>query len=296
MPYLGREPQGILANTIEGNLKVTGTISAESINDKLALNGSDTSSPQSNANDQILLEAGTLDDSTHTSVIPAMAATDNLLLEDVTPSQAEVSLANISAAGTSGQFLQSQGSLVAPTFADVSSGWSFVEKVTASGSSTVDIGDSTNVVAGFDYIIRCDDLDFSADQTNTLGLRFGTGSGTPSYQSATYNSQEHQTVATSNVVSNSAGVSELRFALTNINIGGAGAGETQTLEITIYNPNENQKTRASGIIFGDNSGNVMYNSSFTGERDVSEVVTSFQIVPSSGTIGGNFILCKRAIA
>ena len=59
MPYLGREPQGILANTIEGNLKVTGTISADSINDKLALNGSDTSSPQSNANDQIVLEADT---------------------------------------------------------------------------------------------------------------------------------------------------------------------------------------------------------------------------------------------
>ena len=87
MPYLGREPQGILANTIEGNLKVTGIISADSINDKLALNGSDTSSPQSNANDQIVLEAGTLDDSTHTSVVPAMAATDILLLEDATGSQ-----------------------------------------------------------------------------------------------------------------------------------------------------------------------------------------------------------------
>ena len=88
MPYLGREPQGILANTIEGNLKVTGTISADSINDKLALNGSDTSSPQSNANDQIVLEAGTLDDATHSSVVPAMVATDNLLLEDVTGGQA----------------------------------------------------------------------------------------------------------------------------------------------------------------------------------------------------------------
>ena len=297
MPYLGREPQGILANTIEGNLKVTGTISADSINDKLALNGSDTSSPQSNANDQIVLEAGTLDDSTHTSVVPAMAATDNLLLEDVTPSQVEVPLARISAAGTSGQFLQSQGSLVSPTFADVSSGWSFVEKVTASSDSTVDIGDSTNVVAGFDYIIRCDDMDTSADQVASgFGLRFGTGSGTPTYQNSSYNSQEHQTTGTANVVSKVAGASELRFALTNINIGGAGAGETQTCEIIIYNPNENQKTRAHLHIFGDNSGNVMYNSTSTGERDVSEVVTSFQIVLASGTVSGNFILCKRAIA
>tara|TARA_B100000287_G_C20516826_1_gene735312 strand:+ start:158 stop:853 length:696 start_codon:yes stop_codon:yes gene_type:complete len=214
----------------------------------------------------------------------------NLITYDASGNPAAVST------GNSTQVLTSAGAGAPPTFADAASGWSFVEKVTASSSSTVDIGDSTNVVAGFDYIIRCDDMDTSADQTNTLGLRFGTGSGTPSYQSATYNSQEHQTVATSNVVSNSAGVSELRFALTNINIGGAGAGETQTLEITIYNPNANQKTRASGIIFGDNSGNVMYNSSFTGERDVSEVVTSFQIVLSGGTVSGNFILCKRAIA
>ena len=86
------------------------------------------------------------------------------------------------------------------------------------------------------------------------------------------------------------------FSLTNINIGGAGAGETQTLEITIYTPNANQKTRARQVIFGDNSGNVMYNSTVTGERDVAEVVTSFQIVLTSGTVSGNFILCKRAIA
>ena len=214
----------------------------------------------------------------------------NLITYDASGNPAAVST------GNSTQVLTSAGAGAPPTFADAASGWSFVEKVTASSSSTVDIGDSTNVVAGFDYIIRCDDMDTSADQTNTFGLRFGTGSGTPSYQSATYNSQEHQTVATSNTVSNVAGASELRFALTNINIGGAGAGETQTLEITIYNPNANQKTRASGIIFGDNSGNVMYNSSFTGERDVSEVVTSFQIVLSGGTVSGNFILCKRAIA
>ena len=216
----------------------------------------------------------------------------NIITYDASGNPAAVST------GSSGQVLTSAGAGSPPTFAAAAeAGWTFVEKVTASSSSTVDIGDSTNVVAGFDYIIRADDIDFSADQLgDDSGLRFGTGSGTPTYQTASYNAQEHQTNATSNVVSNVAGASELRFALTNINIGGAGAGETQTLEITIYNPNANQKTRASGIIFGDNSGNVMYNSSFTGERDVSEVVTSFQIVPSGGTITGNFILCKRAIA
>ena len=176
MPYLGREPQGILANTIEGNLKVTGTISADSINDKLALNGSDTSSPQSNANDQIVLEAGTLDDATHSSVVPAMVATDNLLLEDVTPSQVEVPLASISAAGTSGQFLQSQGSLVAPTFAAVSSpGLNFISKTTISSSVSESIVnfDST---AYSNYVIWIRELHGVSD--GDVRIRWSNDNGT----------------------------------------------------------------------------------------------------------------------
>ena len=199
------------------------------------------------------------------------------------------------ATGNSGQALISAGAGSPPVFG-TAGGWSFVEKVTASSSSTVDIGDSTNVVAGFDYIIRCDNMDTSADQQNSAGLRFGTGSGTPTYQTASYQAQEHQTNSTSNVTSNATGRSEIGFTLQDLNIGGSGAGETSTLEAIIYNPNANQKTRAQLIIFGDNSGNVMYNCNVTGERDVAEVVTSFQIVLSSGTVSGNFILCKRAIA
>ena len=52
---------------------------AEYGNDNIVLNGSDTSG--SNAGDNILLEAGTLDDSTHANVIPAMVATDVLIGE-----------------------------------------------------------------------------------------------------------------------------------------------------------------------------------------------------------------------
>ena len=182
MPYLGREPQGILANTIEGNLKVTGTISAESINDKLALNGSDNSSPQSNANDQIVLEAGTLDDSTHTSVVPAMAATDNLLLEDVTPSQVEVPLARISAAGTSGQFLQSQGSLIAPTFATVATGgMTHIATQTASGTLAEFTGlDSSEY---FYYICMIED---SGSNSNPSYMRFYLGNDSDYYTGGWY--------------------------------------------------------------------------------------------------------------
>ena len=125
MPYLGRNPA--ISNTVTGDLAVSGSIladgqiSAGRINHKLAMNGSDASSPQANENDQFLIEDGGSDGS-------GTNAGDNILLEDVTPSQVEVSLASISAAGTSGQFLQSQGSLTAPTFATVSQAFQFISK------------------------------------------------------------------------------------------------------------------------------------------------------------------------
>ena len=72
MPYLGRAPAAIgsIANVITGDLKVAGTISGESINDKLAM---DTAAV---LDDHFLIEDGGTDGS-------ATNAGDNLLLEDV---------------------------------------------------------------------------------------------------------------------------------------------------------------------------------------------------------------------
>ena len=76
MPYFGRAPAaiGTIANELEGDLKVTGTISGESINDKFSLDATDGSA--SNLNDHFEIEAGGTDGS-------ATNAGDNLLLEDV---------------------------------------------------------------------------------------------------------------------------------------------------------------------------------------------------------------------
>ena len=57
MPYLGRAPVGVAGNVIDGDLKVTGTISGESINNKLAL---DTAAV---LNDHFEIEAGGTDGS-----------------------------------------------------------------------------------------------------------------------------------------------------------------------------------------------------------------------------------------
>ena len=86
----------------------------------------------------------------------------NIITYDASGNPAAVST------GSSGQVLTSAGAGAPPTFADAASGWSFVDKVTASSSSTVDIGDSTNVVVGFDYIIRGDYMDTSSDKQNTI--------------------------------------------------------------------------------------------------------------------------------
>ena len=70
MPYLGRAPVGVAGNLIDGDLKVTGTISGESINNKLAL---DTAAV---LNDHFEIESGGTDGS-------GTNAGDNLLIEDV---------------------------------------------------------------------------------------------------------------------------------------------------------------------------------------------------------------------
>ena len=78
MPYLGRAPT--VANNVTGDLAVSGSILADGqisggrINHKLALDGSDASSPQANENDQFLIEDGGSDGS-------GTNAGDNMLYE-----------------------------------------------------------------------------------------------------------------------------------------------------------------------------------------------------------------------
>ena len=72
MPYFGRAPAaiGTIANVIEGDLKVKGTISGESINSKFAF---DTAA---DLDDHFVIEDGGTDGS-------ATNAGDNILIEDV---------------------------------------------------------------------------------------------------------------------------------------------------------------------------------------------------------------------
>ena len=171
MPYLGRNPA--ISNTVTGDLAVSGSIladgqiSAGRINHKLALNGSDAASPQANENDQFIFEDGGTDGS-------GTNAGDNLLLEDVTPSQVEVSLASISAAGTSGQFLQSQGSLVAPTFATVSSTYDLHSQGSFS-SATVSEVVFTSLTHDF-YMLHLWNVQISSSEPLMIAISYDNGS------------------------------------------------------------------------------------------------------------------------
>ena len=232
-----------------------------------------------------------------TNAVTAITADSNLtLLPNGTGKIVIDGLTYPEADGSANQLMKTNGSGILGFTDAPSAGFEFVEKVTASSSSTVDIGDNSNVVAGYDYILTADSLDLSADGTTAFVLQYGTGAGptyqTDSYQSSGYYMNDATVDATR--LTSQAGIN---FSTTNINFGGAGAGETLTIMCHIFSPASNRKTRTRMYCFGDGSSNEMLHAETFGERDVAEVVTSFRIKPSSGTItSGDFILCRRKIA
>lgn len=178
----------------------------------------------------------------------------------------------------------------------VTTGWEHVETVSASGSSTIELGEG-NIDAGFDYIIRCIEVDNSVDLTvaNSPRLQFGTG-GTPTYQTSGYTSVRSTFIATSVTVSTddtTAGVMIIAAA----NIGGTGAGETWDAEIVISNPAANTEHNVLSFAGGDAADNTRLIAFCGGKRTTAEVITGFRILNGTGEYTtGAFILGRRPIA
>ena len=281
MPYLGREPG--VGNNVTGNLKVSGTISAESINHKLALNGSDTASPQANINDHFIFEDGGTDGS-------GTNAGDNLLLEDVSPSQAEVSLASIAAGGTSGQVLQSQGSLIAPAFATAaSSDLVKIESTTASGSS-VDFGSS-----------HFDNSTYSSYIFKLLNIKPGTDGGQllcrtnadggSSYDSSGYDRVIEERNSTGSENQNGGdGQSDIR--LTADSNWGSASNESLSGTLFLYNPGASEYTQINfTTAYADDQAGTYWSSLHgAGQRTSAAAVNGIQFSPSSGTFSGGTII------
>ena len=165
MPYFGRAPTGTgAANKIEGDLKVTGQISAESINRKFGLDATDGS--KSNINDHVTIEDGGTDGS-------GTNAGDDLLLEETTSGEAE-GFPGL-ASSTSGQALTSAGPTATPTFSTISSGMNFISKTEiTSDVATVVVDVPEDTYNEFVIIIR--DLHTAAD--GLTRMRWSNDGGT----------------------------------------------------------------------------------------------------------------------
>ena len=208
-------------------------------------------------------------------------------------SQTKVAVGMVDATGTpgSGNFLRGDGSWNAP-----GGGWEFVEKVSASTSSTVDLVEG-NIDAGYDYMISCRLVDNSVDLSvaNSAELQYGTG-GTPTYQTSTYTNQYSNTTGTVTQAARDGTTAGVQIAV-GVNQGGTGAGELWGAEILITDPVANAISHAHSFGQGrDSDGNwVMF--LCVGERTAATIITGFRILPGTGTfITGDFITSRRPIA
>ena len=190
------------------------------------------------------------------------------------------------------KLLQGDGSWVTAP----SAGWEFVESVTASTSSTIDLGEG-NLASGYNYQIDCIQVDNSADITvaNCPALQFGTSTG-PTYQTTSYVSQAWNFSGTVEDAARTAitlGIPIMAFA----NLGGGIAGETWDAVVNIPNPAAATEHRCLSYGGGHNSSSDQIVYGCVGHRDASETVTGLRIIPGSGTFTtGLFILSRRKIA
>ena len=291
MPYLGRAPAaiGTIANVIEGDLKVKGTISGESINNKFAF---DTAA---DLNDHFLIEDGGTDGS-------GTNAGDNMLLEDTTQGLAEsVELSAITdRSGTSGQLLTSGGALAVPSFTTVTipdAGWEFVEKVTASDSATIVLGEG-NIDVGYDYIILCRSVKPSVDSAFATSpkVQFGTSTG-PTYQTSGYVNQRFKAHAAASTVARN-DITNGICIMGHDALGGASSGEIWGSEVIIAQPASNSRHECVSLGQGPEQSNGLIISYYSqGHRTTAEVITGLKVLAGTGNFTtGDFILCKRKIA
>ena len=200
------------------------------------------------------------------------------------------------ATGNDGQVLHSAGAGAPPAFETLSAGWEFVQSVSASTSSTIDLGEG-NLASGYDYQIDCKQVDNSADlsEANCPRLQFGTSTG-PTYQTASYNNQMSSFCGTAEdggTNATTAGIPVCCFG----NLGGATAGETWDAVINISNPAASAEHRVMSMGCGHNSAGTETLFWSGGHREATEVVTGLRLLPGTGTfISGTFILSRRAIA
>jgi hypothetical protein len=174
-------------------------------------------------------------------------------------------------------------------------GWEFIEKVTASTSSTIDLGEG-DLDAGYDYIILCRNVQNSGDLTvaQCINLQFGTSSG-PTYQATGYTNARIRLVATG-IAGTQDDITTGIPIVANANQGGAST-ELWEAEVVVPEPAANTTHRVRSLSNFQGNTNLPGINHIMGYRTTAEVVTGLRIKIGTGTItSGDFILCRRAIA
>lgn len=187
------------------------------------------------------------------------------------------------AKGTSGQVLAQNSGLTAPEW--VGPDYEFVGSIAASSSAQIVVDSSTlgALAANYDYIIKFENLQPSADAT--LTMQYGTG-GTPTYQNTGYQSR---------VNTQQDGVTTA-LALEETGAGGVTAGEIKSGEITVQNPGANARHTTLIHTFTFDSAAARRNAAGSGWRTTAEVVTGLRFALSTGNINsGTFYVWRRRI-
>ncbi len=173
------------------------------------------------------------------------------------------------------------------THVAVSGGWTFVEKIDASTSSTISLGEG-NLNANFDYMIRYDHVKHSQD--SNLQGDVGTGGG-PTYAGSAIAGCHIQARNTTLI-----GYTESTVILLDKTGGGATAGEERHGYIIWFDPAAAADTEYQSFNGFDDSGGVASYNTGAGKHESAVAVTGLRLYPSGGNFAtGRFILLKRAI-
>jgi len=217
---------------------------------------------------------------------PALMTTGTLAQGDVLYYDGS-DLVNLGA-GTSGQFLKTQGADANPVWATVAAGdggWTWVSTQTASTSSSIQF---ESLAAGYDYQVQWHNVESTGN--DQFLITFGTGA-TPTYQTSGYAYSGDGVQNTTHTQVHSTSDSNIPLHGTGT---ATGSGNQAFGECTLIDPAHNDYTFVWWTIGRTVSSGGRQWVTGGGYRATAEVVTALKIAPSTGTwSNGDFTLYRR---
>ena len=191
------------------------------------------------------------------------------------------------AAGSSGEFLKSQGAGSVPVFAAAGGTWVKILQQTASTSSSLEWKHGTNgVVIDSTYNTYCIVFtDAYASTQHSISVQVSPDTGSSYDTSGYYYMRNTMNYATGSTTITNAGATG---QLVQINQHGASLITGGSGRIFIYSP-ANASSKTMGVSYAlelsDGTNNIRHQTAI-GVHDTAEAIDAFRILPSTGTING----------